>query len=253
MNNYFSTRKTVRDFSDKNVDDELIFSITDMAVHAPTTGNMQLYSIIVTRDKEKREALAKCHFNQPASVSAPVLLTFCADFNRFEKWCNCRNAKPGYRNFQSFISAMLDTVCLCQQFNTIAEIYGLGCCYLGTTTYNASQIAGILKLPEMVVPIATLAIGYPTDIALNVPPTDRIPTGFILHREEYNDFSSLDIDKCYSEKEAREDSKHFVSENGKETLAQVFTDVRYPEANNEAFSKIYYDFIESKGFIFPHK
>ena len=52
-----------------------------------------------------------------------------------------------------------------------------------------------------------------------------------------------DIRDIYAEKEAREDSRKFIEENGKTTLAQVFTDVRYPRENNERFSKIYYDFI----------
>ncbi|MGN0206959.1 MAG: nitroreductase family protein, partial [Muribaculaceae bacterium] len=141
MDNYFVNRKTIRSFSDKKVGDELVHSLLEIAAHAPTTGNMQLYSVVATRDEEKKKKLAECHFNQPASVSAPLILTFCADFNRFEKWCNCRNAFPGFRNFQSFMSAVIDTVCVAQQFNTVAEMYGLGCCYLGTVTYNAPQIS----------------------------------------------------------------------------------------------------------------
>ncbi|MFA9565500.1 MAG: signal peptidase I, partial [Acidimicrobiales bacterium] len=49
-----------------------------------TTGNMQLYSIIVTSDDEMKEKLSPCHFNQGMVKEAPVTLTFCADFNRFK-------------------------------------------------------------------------------------------------------------------------------------------------------------------------
>ncbi len=98
---------------------------------------MQLYSVIVTRDEDAKKRLAPAHFNQPSATGADVVLTFCADFNRFEKWCEARNAQPGYDNFQSLMWAVIDTTIFAQQFCTIAEMNGLGTCYLGTTTYNA--------------------------------------------------------------------------------------------------------------------
>ena len=79
--------------------------------------------------------------------------------------------------------------------------------------------------------------------------SDRPPLCAIMHDEKYADYSAEDIDKIYAEKEAREDSKRFVAENGKKTLAQVFTDVRYPKADNELFSKVYRDFVEKQGFV----
>ena len=247
IENYWTKRQTVRNFSDKEILEELLCSLLEKASFAPTTGNMQLYSVVVTKDLENRKKLAAFHFNQPASVSAPVLLTFCADFNRFIKWCEQRNAEPGFDNFQSFISAMLDVAIFAQQFNTIAEINGLGCCYLGTTTYNAHLIAKQLELPKFVIPVVTLAVGYPDGEAEYV---GRLPIDSIIHTEKYKDYSQEDINDCYSEKESRADSKRFIAENNKEKLAQVFTDVRYPKSQNEEFSKYFTDFIKSQGFKF---
>lgn len=245
INAYWENRATRRSFTQQPVTDELLNDLFLKASHAPTTGNMQLYSVIVSRDEEMRRRLTPTHFNQPASLSAPVLLTFCADYRRFSLWCRQRKAEPGYDNFQSFIAALLDTALLAQQFNTVAELAGLGCVYLGTTTYNAGEIAGILELPELVVPVTTLAVGYP-----NTPgePSDRIlPEGF-LHRETYHDYTPADIDRIHEYKESLPSSRQFIEENGKETLAQVFTDVRYTKANNEYFSKVYLDVIRRQGF-----
>jgi len=158
---FFTTRRTVRNYSGRPIGDEMLTEMLEAASHAPTTGNMQLYSVIVTRDESMKKALAPWHFNQPSVMSADVVLTFCADFNRFVKWCECRDAKPGYDNFQSFMTAVLDTTILAQQFVTIAEANGLGCCYLGTTTYNAPQIAETLGLPDRVVPVTTLTVALP--------------------------------------------------------------------------------------------
>ena len=80
---FYSTRRTVRNFSDRPVDPKLLDEMLEAAAHAPNTGNMQLYSVIVTRDEACRRALAPAHFSQPASTGCQVMLTFCADFNLF--------------------------------------------------------------------------------------------------------------------------------------------------------------------------
>lgn len=245
IDKYFTDRVTVRNFSDREVYDQLLRDMLEAAAHAPTNGNMQLYSVVITRDPLKKRLLTPAHFNQPASTGANVLLTFCADFNRFVKWCEVSDAKPGYDNFQSFMSAVFDTVILAQQFCTIAEQQGLGTCYLGTTAYNAPQIAEILELPSRVVPVITVALGYPAGEPVR---SDRIPSSGFIHDEVYKDYTEKDIKNIYAEKEAREDSCQFIAENGKETLAQVFTDVRYPKETNEVFSKVYLDFIEKQKF-----
>lgn len=243
---YFKNRHTIRRYDGRReVTDDLIREITEEAMHAPTTGNMQLYSVIITRSEEGKRRLSPAHFGQPQVASAAVVLTFCADFRRFVNWCRASGADPGYDNFQSFMTAVLDTALFAQQFCTIAEMRGLGTCYLGTTTYNAPQIAEALDLPEMVVPVTTLTVGWP---AAPGEECGRLPVGAVLHHEKYNDRNDEQIKELYAEKEAREDSRRFVAENGKESLAQVFTDVRYPRSNNELFSEIYLEFIRKQGF-----
>ncbi len=248
MNDFFTTRHTVRQFSDKPVDNRLLLQMIEAASHAPTTGNMQLYSVVITRTPEGKGALAPAHFNQPCVTGCDVLLTFCADYNRFIRWCEQRQAEPGYDNFQSFMTAVIDTVIFAQQFCTLAEMEGLGVCYLGTTTYNAPQIAEVLALPSMVVPVITLAVGYP---AAAGKVSDRLPVEGIIHQERYGDYTSADIDSIYALKESLEESAKFVAENDKQTLAQVFTDVRYTRQACEYFSKVYHDFIEKSGYKFP--
>lgn len=245
IDNYYASRRTIRKYSSQQVSDKQIADMLEAASHAPTTGNMQLYSVIVTRSEEQKKALAPCHFNQPSVMGASVVLTFCADFNRFVKWCEASDAVPGYDNFQSFMTAVLDTTIFAQQFCTIAEQEGLGVCYLGTTTYNAPEIAKVLNLPARVVPVTTLTVGYPEGES---EVSDRLPVGAIMHDEKYVDYTPDRISEIYAEKEAREDSRRFVEENGKKTLAQVFTDVRYTKEANEHFSEVYRDFIAKAGF-----
>ena len=96
------TRKTIRKYSPEVVNDELLNQLLKKSCRASTTGNMQVYSIIVTTDQKIKDELAPSHFNQKMIREAPVVLTFCADFNRFSKWCRQRKADPGYDNFLSF-------------------------------------------------------------------------------------------------------------------------------------------------------
>ena len=246
--NYWRNRRTVRKYSDRVVSDELLDDIIEQASHAPTTGNMQLYSVIISRDKENLEKLYPAHFNQPAATGAPVLLTFCADFNRFCRWCELSDAAHGYDNFQSFVTALLDTTIFTQQFVTIAERHGLGCCYLGTTTYNAPQIAEALNLPQRVVPLCTISVGWPAEDGVL---SDRLPAKAVIHRERYKEPSDAEIKEFYAYKESLPESGKYIAENGKKTLAQVFTDVRYTKTNNEYFSKVFLDFLTSNGYPLP--
>ena len=245
--NFFLNRRTYRQYANEVISDEIIGQMLTEASHAPTTGNMQLYSVVTTRSQEGKEKLSPAHFNQPSVKGCDVVLTFCADFNRFVHWCEVSGAIPGYDNFQSFMTAVLDVTIFAQQFCTIAEMRGYGCCYLGTTTYNAPQIADALDLPKRVVPVITITLGVPMGDA---PKSDRLPLDAILHKEVYQDYTEDQIKVLYAEKEAREDSKRFVEENNKQSLAQVFTDVRYTKQANETFSKIYIDFIRNSKFEF---
>lgn len=239
-------RKTIRKYSDKSVSDELLHQLLEDAEHTQTMGNLQLYSVIVTRSTEMKERLAPLHFNQPMVKGAPMVLTFCADFRRTTIWADNRKADPGYDNFLSFINAASDTLLYCQTFCNIAEEAGLGLCYLGTTVYMPMQIIETLQLPKLVFPVATITLGWPDE---NPAISDRLPLHGIIHEETYHDYTPNRIDDIYAEKEALEENKHFVEINQKETLAQVFTDCRYTRRDNEAMSKGLLDALKHQGFL----
>ncbi len=247
---YWTGRATERRFTEREVPQSLIIELVKKAAHAPTTGGMQLYSVIVSRDAAVKKELAAAHFNQPAATGNGIFLTFVADFNRFSQWCEQRDAKPGFGNFESFTAAMLDAVIFAQQFNTLAELAGLGCVYLGTTTYTASKIGEILDLPRLTVPVVTLAVGWPEGKSEGA---ERLDAEALIHEEKYRPYSTEDIDRIYSEKEALPVNKSFVDENGKPSLAHVFTEVRYPEENAVKFSEDFYDYISRQGFAWPEK
>lgn len=243
---YFLSRSSCRNFSSSPITDSQLDNILIKASKAPTCGNMQLYSVIVTREEDNKKRLSGFHYNQPASTSAPIILTVCADFNRFVKWCEINEANSGHDNFHSFINALTDAVIFTQQIVTIAETEGLGTCYLGTVTYNAKEISDLLKLPKLVVPVASIAIGYP---ACEGEKTDRLPLKAVLHHEVYQQPTYDEIKKYYSIHDDNPDNAKFIEETGKNNLAQVFAEVRYPKEMNEKISENFIEILKEKGFI----
>ena len=243
-----TTRRTIRQYSKQEVSEELLNRLMTEAARTQTMGNLQLYSVVVTRSQEMKQRLAPAHFNQPMVISAPVVLTICADFNRTSVWALNRKAEPGYDNFLSYQNAAIDALLYTQTLCNLMDEEGLGYCYLGTTVYMPQQIIDLLHLPKLTFPVATLTVGWPDEEPAQ---SDRLPLEAFIHEERYNDYLGIDIDRFYSEKEQLEENRHFVRINQKETLAQVFTDIRYTRKDNEAMSEEMLRTLVRQGFL-PH-
>lgn len=240
------TRRSIRKYAKKDVTEEMITRLLSTAEHTQTMGNLQLYSVMETREGRMKEALSAAHFSQPMVCEAPVVLTFCADFRRTTVWAENRSAEPGYNNLLSFINGMTDALLYCQTFCNLAEEEGLGLCFLGTTIYQPKEIIRILRLPRLVMPVATITVGWP-DEHPNV--SDRLPLEAILHHETFNDYTPEAIDRFYEMKEQLPENRHFVEINHKQTLAQVFTDIRYTKKDNEALSEGFIEALRQQGFL----
>ncbi len=240
------THKTIRNYKGDPIDQSVLDEILAAGFRASTTGNMQVYSVIITKDEEKRKELCKIHFNQKMVEQAPVLLTFCADFNRFNKWCRQRDADPGYDNFLSFFTAAIDALLVAQNVAVAAEAHKLGICYLGTTTYQADKLIDFFDLPAGVVPVTTLVVGYPDE---DPEQADRLPPEAVIHHEVYGDYSEEAIDRLYHEKENLPSTARLIEENQLDNLAQIFAFKRYTRKDNLHFSKVLLDVLQDQGFM----
>jgi FMN reductase [NAD(P)H] len=240
------TRRTIRKYADREVSQQLLNRLMEEAARTQTMGNLQLYSVVVTRSPEMKARLAPAHFNQPMVQEAPVVLTICADFNRTSQWARCRKANPGYDNFLSFQNAATDALLYTQTLCCLMDEEGLGYCFLGTTVYMPQMIIDTLQLPRLVMPVATLTVGWPAE---EPALSDRLPMKSFVHEETYRDYTPNDIDAYYCEKEQLPKNRHFVELNHKETLAQVFTDIRYTRKDNEALSTTLLETLRRQGFL----
>lgn len=242
------TRKSIRKYTQQPISDELLNQLLTDAARTQTMGNLQLYSVIVTRDSKMKERLAPAHFNQTMVKEAPIVLTICADFRRVTDWCLQREANPGYENLLSFQNATTDALLYTQTFSVLAEEAGLGICFLGTTVYMPQHIIEILELPELVFPVATLTIGWPAE---DPKQTDRLPIESFVHNETYKKYNEERIDTFYTPKENLAENIDYVKINNKETLAQIFTDIRYTKKDNEQMSQTLLCTLQQQGFIKP--
>lgn len=239
-------RTSIRKYSSREVSDELLNRLLEEAERTPTMGNLQLYSVVITRSEKGKKALAPAHFNQPMVTGAPVVLTICADYRRTTLWAENRKAHPGYDNILSFMNAATDALLFTQTFCNLAEEEGLGTCFLGTTVYMPQMIIDTLKLPKLVMPVATITLGWPDE---QPALSERLPLRSIIHQEAYEDYTPEKIDDFYAEKENLEVNKEFVRINHVETLAQVFTDIRYTKKDCETMSKGLLDALKNQGFL----
>ena len=240
------TRTSIRKYSNREVSEQLLSRLMTEAARTQTMGNLQLYSVVVTRSAEMKQRLAPAHFNQPMVTEAPVVLTICADFNRTSQWARCRKAEPGYDNFLSYQNAAIDALLYTQTLCNLMDEEGLGYCYLGTTVYMPQLIIDVLQLPQLVMPVATLTVGWPAEQPAQ---SDRLPLESFVHEETYKDYTPQDIDTYYINKEQLEENRHFVEINHKETLAQIFTDIRYTKKDNEAMSATLLETLKKQGFL----
>lgn len=238
--------RSVRQYESTPVEPQVLDEILRAATRASTVGNMQLYSLIVTTSPELRARLSPCHFDQPMVRQAPVLLTVCADVHRFSLWCRQRGAEPRYDNFAWFVNATIDALLAAENAALEAEAHGLGICVLGTTLYSAGQIARILSLPEGVIPVTSLVMGYPSE---DVPLTDRLPLEAVVHYETYTDYTPEAIERLWAEREACEQTQKLLEENGLDNLARIFTERRYTAQDNLHFSRSYLETLRQQGFF----
>lgn len=246
--------RSIRRYRPDPIPDDLLTEVLAAGVRASSSGNMQTYSIIVTRDRALRERLYEPHMEQDMVLDAPVLLTFCADFRRMRHWLRLNDAPDNFDNFMSFMIAAIDATLVSQNVALAAEARGLGLCYMGSTLANCDQIGRILQLPPGVFPVVGYSLGWPDE---DPAPRDRLPLSGLVHNETYHDYSDDDIRAIYHQRETRGWQRYMsypelrlmIEASGVQNLAQVYTVVKYTRESHEVFSATVLEYLREQGFL----
>lgn len=241
--NLLNSHRSIRKYKHTPVSQSVLNRIVEAGGRASNTGNMQLYSVIVTREPERLSVLSKLHYGQGAT--APLFLTVCVDVNRYHHWCRLRGCDEPYGNLLWLLSATVDASLFAQNMCVAAESEGLGFCYLGTVLYNTAQIAELLEIPKGVVPVITLSMGYPDE---EPDQSERLPLEGIVHEETYRHYNDQEIEDIHRLREEWPFNQEMVKVNGVRNLAELFTTKRYPRKDNEAISQALREFITQAGF-----
>jgi nitroreductase len=191
-------RRSVRNFSDRPLPESLLSELFDAANNAPSGGNIQPLSIIVVKDPADRGELAEMVGGQPWVKNAPVSLIFCLDFNRVSRWAAMFDVEfMGERSFGSFLIAYADVICAAQNTAILAEARGLGSVYVGTIQSSMREAAEYFDIPERVMPVVVLSLGYPKSVPRGIP---KLATDFVVHRDRYRPRSDEEIRNAFESK-----------------------------------------------------
>lgn len=246
--------RSIRRYRPDPVPDEVLRRVLGAGIRASSSGNMQAYSVVVTRDRALRERLHAPHMHQDMVLEAPALLTFCADFNRMRRWLALSDAEDGFDDFFAFMVAAIDAVLVAQNVALAAEAEGLGICYLGSTLANCHEIGRILQLPRGVVPVTGFVMGTPAE---DPPRRDRLPLDGLVHFETYQDPDDDAVRATYREREtagwarymAMPELRARVEAAGVRNLAQIYTTVKYTRADHARFSANVLGYLRAQGFL----
>jgi nitroreductase len=183
--NSLYSRKSVRAYLNKEISQDLKDIIMESAFQAPTAGCMMFYTILEIDDPEVKKDLAVSCDNQPFIASAPFVLIFLADLQRWQdcyEYVGCEPRAPGAGDL---FLAFADAFIAAQNAVTAAESLGIGSCYIGDIIENCEHIRELLNLDKYVVPAAMLVFGYPTEQQKNRPKPARFEKKYIAFKNKY--------------------------------------------------------------------
>lgn len=185
------THASIRQFTNQDVSDELIEQIARAGQQAPFTG--QMYACVYTRCKEKRQELTK-YFGQ-LPLKGPVFMLFCLDFRKLEKFISSKGRQNTANDTMMMFLGIQDVAYFGQNMVLAAESLGLGTVFLGSAPNFAPELSEMFNLPERVYPVVGMVLGYPAE---QPKPRPRIPTKFVLFKDEYKDLTAEDVSEALS-------------------------------------------------------
>jgi FMN reductase [NAD(P)H] len=233
--------------------------------------------VVVVRDSERRGKLAGVVGEQPWVRNAPVSLVFCLDFHRVGRWATLSGVTfRGHEAMMSFLIGYADLMCAAQTVTILAEERGLGSVYVGTVIARTRQAVELLELPEGVLPLMVLSLGYPVSRPVNIP---KLPREVIAHNERYRVPSDAELEAAFeakygtidenveryferayvevveADKQHDDDWTAYVRERMERlnirNSAQFLFELRYPQDTMVEFNEELLEDFRSAGFRFP--
>ena len=205
-------RKSVRAYENRPIEADVKDRILEATLRAPTAGNLMLYSIIEVNDAEKKAALAKTCDNQPFIATAPWVLLFLADYQRWhdyflacdvEKFCAASGLSMRLPAEGDLMLACSDALIAAQTAVIAAESLGVGSCYIGDIMENYEAHQAMFDLPRYTFPICMLCFGYPVKAQKERKLTSRFDRKFIVFQDSYKRLKAEDFEEMFRDETGR--------------------------------------------------
>jgi len=171
-----------RRFVPRPVQPPLLRLLCACALSAPSKSDLQQADILVVRDKSKQNAIAGLIADMPWIADAPVFLMFLANGARLPQIAAVRGKPFPNDHLDLFFNAVADCAIVLTTFMRAAAAVGLGCCPISAVRDSPETVSELLELPERVIPVAGLCVGWPAEGSRITP---RLGLEVTLHEDVY--------------------------------------------------------------------
>ncbi len=182
--NRIASRRVHRRYLERDVPPDLLRLLCACALSAPSKSDLQQGDILIIREKAKQRAIAELLPEMPWLSDAPVFLVFLANGRRLPKIAQLRGKPFPNDHLDLFFNATVDAAIMLATFLRAAEAVGLGCCPVSVIRDHARVISEMLALPDKVVPIAGMCVGWPAEKS---GITARLPLDLTVHEERFDE------------------------------------------------------------------
>lgn len=205
-------RKSVRAYEKRPIAQTEKTAILRASLEAPTAGNMTMLTILDITDPSLKQTLVKTCDNQPFIASAPLVLVFLADYQRWYDAYRyeCKDGEqPRMPKAGDFMLAASDALIAAQNAVVAAESLGIGSCYIGDILENFEEHQKLFHLPKYVLPVAMLCFGYPTKQQLERLKPARFDPKFIVQENTYSRVDRKTLRTAFTERAQRAGKENY--------------------------------------------
>lgn len=191
MTTLIQQHRSIRKFTAEPISNQVVDDIVTSGQWAPSSHHVQAYSIVVVKNQESKNKLAELTGNQSYVAECPVFFVICADFYRLKQASDKHGMPFEINEVENVLVGAVDAALVAQNMLLAARSYGLGGVMIGGIRNNPDQVAEQLELPELVIPIMGLCVGYPDQQPEQKP---RFSKNAVVHEERYS-FNEADLER----------------------------------------------------------
>jgi nitroreductase/FMN reductase [NAD(P)H] len=194
-----ANRRVCRRYLPRAIEPELVRLLCACALCAPSKSDLQQADILIVEDRTKRGTIESLLPQMPWMREAPLFLVFLANGRRIPAIAALRGKPFPNHHLDLFFNATVDAALVLSAFISAAEAVGLGCCPISLIRDHAATVSTLLALPERVIPVAGLTVGWPAEEGELSP---RLPLASTVHRDCYEERNFVELVEAYDRRRA---------------------------------------------------